>query len=104
MEIAIRKQDLIDGANILTNIITDRLNPRSYVVEYNVDSQWFFTYIKDDFDQSPIELEERSKGFQWAFSFELMLMHESKGTFRNCVILLDEPGLPSSSKCPKTTT
>ena len=90
---AIRKQELITGANILTRRIADRLGPRSYVVEYDVDSQWFFTYIKDDLDQSLIELEERSKGFQWAFSFELMLMHESKGTFKNCVILPDEPGL-----------
>ena len=90
---AIRKQDLTTGANILTNIIANRLGPRSYAVEYDVDSQWFFTYIKDDLDQSLIELEERSKGFQWAFSFELMLRHESKGTFKNCVILLDEPGL-----------
>jgi predicted ATP-dependent endonuclease of OLD family len=40
-----------------------------------------------------IELEERSKGFQWFFSFDLMFMYETKGTFANCVILLDEPGL-----------
>jgi predicted ATP-dependent endonuclease of OLD family len=40
-----------------------------------------------------IKLEERSKGFQWFFSFDLMFMHESGGTFKNCVLLLDEPGL-----------
>ena len=90
---AVRKQDLTAGANTLTKILVDRLKPRSYVVDLDVDGEWFFTYIKDDFDQSPIELEERSKGFQWAFSFELMFTHESKGTFENCVILLDEPGL-----------
>ena len=27
------------------------------------------------------------------FLFDLMLMHETQGTFQNCVILLDEPGL-----------
>lgn len=90
---AVRKQDLTAGANILTGILADRLKPRSYVVDLDVDGPWFTTYIKDDFDQSPIELEDRSKGFQWAFSFELMFTHESKGTFENCVILLDEPGL-----------
>ena len=90
---AVRKQDLTAGANTLTKILVDRLKPRSYVVDLDVDGEWFFTYIKDDFDQSPIELEERSKGFQWTFSFELMFTHESKGAFENCVILLDEPGL-----------
>ena len=49
--------------------------------------------VKDDLDPSRIELEERSKGYQWFFSFDLMLMHETENTFKGCVILLDEPGL-----------
>ena len=89
----IRQHEITAGANTLTKIVADKLYQRSYVVEFGVDTQRFFTYIKDDLDPSPIELEERSKGFQWIFSFELMFMHESNGTFKNCVILLDEPGL-----------
>ena len=38
-------------------------------------------------------LEDRSKGFQWFFSFDMMFMHETKGKFENAIILLDEPGL-----------
>jgi predicted ATP-dependent endonuclease of OLD family len=44
-------------------------------------------------DTSLIRLEERSKGFQWFFSFDLLFMYESAGEFKNCVLLLDEPGL-----------
>jgi predicted ATP-dependent endonuclease of OLD family len=40
-----------------------------------------------------IPLEEQSKGFRWFFSFDLRFMHDSGGTFENCVLLLDEPGL-----------
>jgi predicted ATP-dependent endonuclease of OLD family len=40
-----------------------------------------------------IPLEEQSKGFRWFFSFDLRFMHDSDGTFENCVLLLDEPGL-----------
>ena len=88
-----RQFDLADGAATLTRLISERLCQRNYKVEYDVDGQDFFTFVKDDHDPSLIELEERSKGFQWFFSFDLMFMHESEGTFERCVILLDEPGL-----------
>ena len=88
-----RQYDLADGASTLTRTISDRFRQRRYEVDYRVDGQSFFTYVKDEHDPSLIRLEERSKGFQWFFSFELMFMHETKGTFKGCVILLDEPGL-----------
>ena len=92
-EIEERQYDLADGASTLTRTISDRFRQRRYEVDYRVDGQSFFTYVKDEHDPSLIRLEERSKGFQWFFSFELMFMHETKGTFKGCVILLDEPGL-----------
>ena len=88
-----RQYNVAAGANTLTKIISDRLRQRHYAVDYRVDGQRFFTFVKDDRDSSLIELEERSKGFQWFFSFDLMFMHESKWTFEGCVVLLDEPGL-----------
>ena len=88
-----RQLDLDDGAATLTSEISGRLRQRNYAVEYRVDGQRFLTFVKDDRDPALIELKERSKGFQWFFSFDLMFMHESEGTFEGCVILLDEPGL-----------
>lgn len=88
-----RKFDLDDGGTTLTKIISERLSQRKYRVEYHLDGEDFYTFVKDDYDPSLIELEERSKGFQWFFSFDLMFMHESDGIFEGCVVLLDEPGL-----------
>ena len=88
-----RQYDLADGADALTAIILNQFPDRLYEVEYRVDGQNFFTYVKDKPDSSLIRLEERSKGFQWFFSFDLMLMHETEGSLKGCVILLDEPGL-----------
>ena len=88
-----RQYDLDDGAATLTAEISGRLRQRNYAVEYRADGQRFLTFVKDDRDPALIELEERSKGFRWFFSFDLMFMHESEGTFEGCVILLDEPGL-----------
>ena len=92
-EIEERQLDLDDGAATLTSEFAERLRQRRYEVDFRVDNQQFFTFVKDDQDKALIRLEERSKGFQWFFSFDLMLMHESEGTFKDCIILLDEPGL-----------
>src|SRR5207249_264500 len=87
-----RQYDLDDASATLTKIVSERLRQRRYEVAFRADGQLFYTFVKDE--RGPlIKLEERSKGFQWFFSFDLMFMHESKGTFRGCVILLDEPGL-----------
>ena len=88
-----RQYNVATGANILTKAISDRLRQSDYAVDYRIDGQRFFTFVKDDRDPSLIELAERSKGFQWFFSFDLMFMYESQWTFEGCVILLDEPGL-----------
>ena len=88
-----RQYDLDDGAATLTAECAERLSQRQYEIDFRIDDQQFFTFVKDDQDKALIRLEERSKGFQWFFSFDLMFMHESEGTFKDCVILLDEPGL-----------
>lgn len=88
-----RQYDLDDASATLTKTISDRWGQRRYKVSFRGDGQLFYTFVQDEHDPSLIKLEERSKGFQWFFSFDLMFMNESKGTFANCVILLDEPGL-----------
>ena len=88
-----RQYNLAGGAEILTLRISGIFSQRSYELDYRVDGNYFFTYIKDDYDTSLIELEQRSRGFQWFFSFDLMLTHETKETLKGSIILLDEPGL-----------
>jgi hypothetical protein len=41
----------------------------------------------------PIELENRSTGLQWFFSFYLVFLVERTGSHENAMLLLDEPGL-----------
>ena len=88
-----RQFDIDDASATLTNAISERWKQRRYEVQFRADGQLFYTFVKDERDPSLIRLEERSKGFQWFFSFDLMFMYESRGTFKGCVILLDEPGL-----------
>lgn len=88
-----RQYDLADASTAFTKTIAGRWRQSQYEVQFNSDGQYFYTFVKGLNDSALIRLEERSKGFQWFFSFDLMFMNESQGTFKNCVILLDEPGL-----------
>lgn len=88
-----RQYDLSDAAATLNRKIEDHWRQLRYEVEFRADGQQFLTFVRGLSDKSLIRLEERSRGFQWFFSFDLTLMHDTKGTLRDCVILLDEPGL-----------
>ena len=67
---------------------------RQYEIKYRADGQYFRILVSDD--RRPgvdIELESRSKGFQWFFSFFLVFLAESDGRHKDAILLLDEPGL-----------
>ncbi len=88
-----RQYDLDDGAVTLTSKIEEHWGQLRYDVKFGADGQQFFTWVKAKDDRALIRLEERSRGFQWFFSFDLLLLHETRGSFSGCVVLLDEPGL-----------
>ncbi|MBE3064422.1 MAG: AAA family ATPase [Spirochaetes bacterium] len=78
--------------------ITQRFNKwygqRRHAIEYQADGDYFRIWVADD--RRPgvrIELEGRSKGFQWFFSFYLVFLVESEEGHKNAILLLDEPGL-----------
>lgn len=78
--------------------ITKRFNDwylqRRHTIDYYADGDYFRIWIADD--RRPgvkIELEGRSKGFQWFFSFYLVFLVESDEGHKDAVLLLDEPGL-----------
>ena len=67
---------------------------RRHTIRYDVDGDFFRILVADD--RRPdveLELESRSAGFQWFFSFYLVFLVESDEGHRDAVLLLDEPGL-----------
>lgn len=85
--------DMNDASNTLTELISERWSQRKYQVVFQADGQHFMTFVKDQNDKGLVPLEDRSKGFQWFFSFDMHFMYETEGSFSNAIILLDEPGL-----------
>ena len=66
---------------------------RKHKFEYKIDGPHFRVWVSDDLDPSRIELDERSAGLQYFFSFFLVFLTESDGRHTNSILLLDEPGL-----------
>ena len=85
--------DMNDASQTLTSLISDRWSQKQYEVMFQADGQHFITFVKGLNDKVLVPLEERSRGFQGFFSFDMLFMHETKGNFKNAIILLDEPGL-----------
>ncbi len=88
-----RMLDLHDAGHTLTEEIAHRWTQKKYEVRFQADGYHFITFVKDAATDILVPLEERSKGFQWFFSFDMTFMYETRGEFRNAIILLDEPGL-----------
>lgn len=90
---AFRQLQLDQASQRLSLMLRTRWRQHAYDLQLRVDGQDLFLFIRDDRTNSLVSLEERSKGFQWFLSFDLLFMAETAGTFKDCVILLDEPGL-----------
>ena len=66
---------------------------RKYTFRYDVDGNFFHVWVSDDLDSTEIELDQRSAGMQYFFSFYLVFLVESTRSHKNSILLLDEPGL-----------
>lgn len=88
-----RMLDLNDASISLTSEMSGRWSQEDYQVQFQADQFHFMTFVKKPGQTALVPLEEESRGFQWFFSFDLHFAHESKGTLRGAILLLDEPGL-----------
>lgn len=78
----------------ITRRFSEWFHQRRHNIRYHADGDYFRIWVSDD--RRPgveIELESRSKGFQWFFSFYLIFLVESDEGHKDAVLLLDEPGL-----------
>ena len=88
-----RMLDMNDASVTLTDLLADHWSQRNYKISFTADGYHVIAFVSDEIQRSLVSLDERSKGFQWFFSFDTTFLYETQGTFKNAVILLDEPGL-----------
>lgn len=87
-------------ANRASSVVTQEVRrlwkDRPLRIRFNVDASHFDTFVSDPnavFDVE-VNLDERSRGFQWFLSFYITFAADTKGgVAANAILLLDEPGL-----------
>lgn len=89
----LRMLDMDDASTKLTELLADHWSQRKYRIRFDADGYHIVAFVSDEVQPAQVSLDQRSKGFQWFFSFDTTFLHETQGTFKNSVILLDEPGL-----------
>lgn len=65
---------------------------RRHTFHYQLDADYMRVWVSDDLNPSEIELDQRSAGMQYFFSFFLVFLVESEDAHANSILLLDEPG------------
>ena len=81
------------ASNAMTDKFSEWWEQRKHKFAYKIDGHFFRIWVSDDLDPSEIELDQRSYGMQYFFSFYLVFLEEAKGAYANAILLLDEPGL-----------
>ena len=84
---------LSTASNLMTKKFEDWWGQRKIRFRYDIDGDYFRVWVSDDLDPSEIELEQRSAGLQYFFSFYLVFLVESGDAYQDSILLLDEPGL-----------
>ena len=89
-----KRKILCDSAAArMTDEFKDWWKIRDYKFDYRMDNDSFGVYVSDHIDTTSVELDQRSSGLQYFFSFFLIFTVESKKEHANSILLLDEPGL-----------
>ncbi|MFY3739825.1 MAG: putative ATP-dependent endonuclease of OLD family [Candidatus Nitrosomirales archaeon] len=77
--------------------LTDKLDKiwsqNAHSVEIEVNGNYLRVWVINRDDNVKLQLEERSRGYQWLFSFYVIFNAESEGRNKDAILLLDEPGL-----------
>ena len=81
------------ASQAMTQKFTSWWQQRKHKFRYQIDGKNFRVWVSDDLDPSEIELDQRSAGMQYFFSFYLVFLVEARGKHTNSILLLDEPGL-----------
>lgn len=91
------RNQLVNRASaVITSEIRRLWKDRQLKIRFNLDAEHLDTFISDPnatFDVE-VNLDERSRGFKWFFSFYITFSADTRGgAAENAILLLDEPGL-----------
>ena len=88
-----RSFDKRAASAFLSGRFQDLWRQKNVRFEIDIDATTLNIFAQDEGVGMPVRLSRRSTGFRWHVAFAWKFTHASGGQFKNCILLLEEPGI-----------
>ena len=68
-------------------------NQKKVRFDIDIDATTLNILVEDEGVNMPVRLDKRSTGFRWYVAFAWKFTHASRGHYKNCILILEEPGI-----------
>lgn len=89
----IRSFDKRSASAYLTQQFSNLWRQKDVKFDIEIDGPTLNIFAEDVGIGMPVRLKRRSTGFRWYVSFAWKFTHATNGDFKDCVLLLEEPGV-----------
>lgn len=89
----VRSFDKRSASAYLTKQFGNLWRQKEVKFDIEIDGPTLNIFAEDESVGMPVRLQRRSTGFRWYVSFAWKFTHATNGDFKNCVLLLEEPGI-----------
>lgn len=88
-----RQNDIKQASVFLSNQFSKLWRQKEVHFDIIIDHSTFNVTVRDEGMTLPVPLRRRSTGFRWHVSFAWRFTYASRGDYKNCILLLEEPGV-----------
>lgn len=89
----VRSFDKRSASKYLTKQFANLWRQKEVEFDIEIDGPTLNIFAEDKAVGMPVRLHRRSTGFRWYVSFAWKFTHATNGDFKDCVLLLEEPGV-----------
>jgi energy-coupling factor transporter ATP-binding protein EcfA2 len=89
----VRSFDKRAASSYLSKQFRDLWTQKEVDFDIEIDGTTLNIFAKDKTVGMPVRLNRRSSGFRWHVSFAWKFTHASRGEYKGCILLLEEPGI-----------
>lgn len=89
----VRSFDKRAASSYLTKQFRELWRQKRVTFHIEIDATTLNIFAEDEAVGMPVRLHRRSSGFRWHVSFAWKFTHASRGEYKGCILLLEEPGI-----------
>jgi len=89
----LRSFDKRQASGYLTSQFAKLWGQKEVRFDIDIDGPTLNIFVEDVGVGMPVRLKQRSIGFRWHVAFAWKFTHATKGDYKNCILMLEEPGV-----------